>query len=159
MFPELVRRLVDIVEVRGFSLVALGVEAGLSERAAEVLPWLVGLPLLVGVVVLARRTDGDRGAFSLAVIASIALTPIVWQHYFVLLVVPLALACPRLTWAWGLMWVFWLIPSQENEGDLWRIVVAVAVVATVATIAVRTPGSSQIRRLHERKMLRPRTES
>ena len=58
-YPELVRRLVDIVEVRGFSLVALGVEAGLSQRAAEVLPWLVGLSLLVGVAVsrvVARET-------------------------------------------------------------------------------------------------------
>ena len=158
-YPELVRRLVDIVEVRGFSLVALGVEAGLSQRAAEVLPWLVGLSLLGGVAVAARRSEGDRSAFSLAIVASIALTPIVWQHYFALLVVPLALARPRHTWAWGLMWVFWLIPEQGNEGDLWRIVVAVSATAAVAAIGFRAQSAPEIRRLHRRKMLRARAES
>ena len=146
-YPELVRRLADIVEVRGFSLVALGVEAGLPERVAGALPFLIGLSLLAGVVAVGRRDDGDRVAFSIAVIASIALTPIVWQHYFALLVVPLALARSRLAWAWGLMWIFWLFPAQENEGDLWKIAAAVAVTAAVAAIAVRArrpaaiPGS------------------
>jgi len=55
----------------------------------------------------------------------------VWQHYFALLVVPLALARPTLSWAWGLMWVFWFMPAQENEGDLWRIVLAVTVVGAI----------------------------
>jgi len=130
-YPEYLRRLTEIVEVRGFSLVAFGVEAGLPEGAAEALPFLVGLSLLAGAVVVARRDDGDRRAFSIAVVASMALTPIVWGHYFVLLVVPLALARPRLAWAWGLMWVFWLIPTPGNNGELWRIVVAVAVSGAV----------------------------
>ena len=78
-------------------------------------------------------------------IASIALTPIVWQHYFVLLVVPLALARPRLSWAWGLMWVFWLIPDAENNGDLWRIVLAVTVIGlvlAVSTVTRRRPSDA-----------------
>ena len=133
-YPELLRRLSDVVADRGFSLVALGVEAGMPRGAAEPLPWLVGLLLLVGVVTIARRENEDRNAFSLAIVAAIALTPIVWLHYFGLLVVPLALARPRISWAWALLWVFWLIPDQENQGDPWRIVLAVAVVGTaVAT--------------------------
>jgi hypothetical protein len=134
-YPQLLRELADVVQDRGFSLVALGVEAGLPEGLAEVLPWLVGLSLLAAVVMVARRDDGDRSAFSLAIVAAIALTPIVWLHYFALLVVPLALARPRLSWLWLSMWVFWLTPAQENENDLWRIAVAVVLTAIVGAVS------------------------
>ena len=137
-YPELVRRLGDVVADRGFSLVALGVEVGLAEGVAAALPWLIGLSLLAAVVVVARGGDADQRAFSLAIIASIALTPIVWQHYFALLVVPLALARPRLSSAWVLLMIFWLVPAQENVGELWRIVVAVVVVGAVLAVSVST---------------------
>ncbi len=137
-YPELVGRLGDVVADRGFSLVALGVEAGLRDGMADSLPWLVGLTLLAAVFVIARREDSDRSAFSLAIIASIALSPIVWQHYFALLIVPLALARPRLSPAWALLMAFWLVPAQENVGDLWRIVLAVMVVGVVHAVIVST---------------------
>jgi len=107
----------------------------LPDALAEGLPWLVGLCLLAVVAVVALRDDGDRRAFSLAVVAAIALTPIVWLHYFALLVVPLALVRPTLSWAWLSMWVFWVTPGQENNDDLWRIVVAIAVTAVVAAVS------------------------
>ena len=94
-YPELLRRLTDVVADRGLSLVALGSELGLPDAVSGALPWVAGLTLLAGVVVAARRTDGDRVAYSLAVVASIALTPIVWLHYFALLVLPLAVMRPR----------------------------------------------------------------
>jgi hypothetical protein len=144
-YPELLRRLSDVVADRGFSLVALGVDAGLSERVAETLPWLFGLPLLAAVVVLARRADGDRRALSTAVVAALVLTPIVWLHYFALLAVPLALVWPRLSLAWGVMWVFWLTPVQTNEGDLWRIVLALALVAAVLAVSARPPRPTTAR--------------
>ena len=136
-YPELLRRLSDVVADRGFSLVALGVEAGLSQDAASALQWLIGLGLLVGVWQTARRDRMDAAAFSLAIVAALALTPIVWLHYFVLLVVPLALARPTLSWSWGLLWIFWLAPAQENEGAAWRILLATAVVGAVAIVATR----------------------
>lgn len=139
-YPELLRRLSDVVADRGFSLVALGVELGPSEEAAGLLPWLVGLTVLAGVLVVARRDGGDVAAFSLAIIAAMALTPIVWLHYFALLVLPLALIRPRLSWAWGLLWIFWLVPAQENEGDAWRVLLAVAVVGAVGILSVRPRG-------------------
>lgn len=130
-YPTLLRRLSDVVADRGFSLVALGVELGLPRGLADVLPWIVGSALLAAVVVSARRSDGDRLAFSLAVIAALALTPIVWLHYFSLLVVPLAITRPRFAWPWLLMWAFWLTPEQENLGELWRIVLAVTLAGIV----------------------------
>ena len=141
-YPDLVRTLSDVVADRGFSLVALGVEAGLPEAVAEALPWLIGLALLGCVVVVAGRNDGDQPAFSVAIVASIALTPIVWQHYFALLVLPLALARPRLSAAWALLMAFWLVPAQENGGDLWPIVAVVILAAMVGAVTV-----SELRRM------------
>jgi len=138
-YPDLVRRLTDVVAERGFSLVAFGVELGLSQRYAEALPLLVGVPLLVALVIVALRDDGDRRAFSLAIVAAIVLTPIVWLHYFALLVVPLVLAAPRLTWPWLLLWVFWLTPSQESYGDIWRIVLAAATASAVLVVVATWP--------------------
>jgi hypothetical protein len=144
-YPELVSKLSDVVADRGFSLVALGVEAGLSESAAQLLPWLVGLPVLLAVALVARRDEGDVRSFSLAVLASLVLTPIVWQHYFALLVVPLALARPNLSRVWALMIVFWLVPAQESDGALWRVVLASSVVLVVAAFTTREiRGRSQL---------------
>ena len=130
-YPDLVRRLTEIVADRGYSLVALGVEAGLPRTVADALPWLVGLGLLAAGVAVARRGGSERITFALAILVSIAITPIVWLHYFALLIVPLAIARPRFAWAWLVLWVFWLTPVQESQGDLWRILVAVAASAAV----------------------------
>jgi hypothetical protein len=136
IYPDLVSRLTDIVADRGLSLVALGVRAGLARDVADVLPWLVGLGLLCGVVLLGRRQSGDRGAFTLALVAAIAITPIVWLHYFALLIVPLALRWPRFAWPWLLLLVFWASPVQENDGDLWRILLVDGVMVAVAVAAI-----------------------
>ncbi len=139
-YPELVRRLTEIVDTVGLSLVALGDQAGLPAGASRLLPFVVGIPLLAAAFVVSRREDGDRRAFSLAIVAAIAITPIVWLHYFTLLIAPLALYRPKLAWPWALLWAFWLIPQQGNEGDLWRIVVAVALTGAVLVACVTRPA-------------------
>jgi hypothetical protein len=141
-YPELLRRLSDIVADRGFSLVALGTELGLPHVMATALPWIVGPALIAAVVLAARDVDRDETAFSLAVVASIAFTPIVWLHYFALLVVPLAVSRPRFAWPWLLMWVFWLVPEQESQGDLWRIALATLLVGGVL-VATAAPARRQ----------------
>ena len=44
----------------------------------------------------------DRRSFTLAIAAALALTPVVWNHYLLLLIVPVALARPRLSGLWVL---------------------------------------------------------
>ncbi len=94
-YPDLVRRLSERMDERGYTLYALGVDLGLS---AEVV-WAVWLGLavttLVATVLLARRGD-DRRAFVLALTAVIAFSPIVWLHYFALLLVVVAVVQPKL---------------------------------------------------------------
>jgi hypothetical protein len=130
-YPAVLQRLADFHADRGYSLVAFGIEAGLPDLAADAMLILVGGLVLVGVIVAARRAPRDEVAFSIAIVASLALTPIVWLHYFTLLIVPLALWRPRFSWVWGLLWLFWIIPVQENAGALWPILLAYAIVAAV----------------------------
>ena len=137
-YPRLLGRLTDIVEGVGLSFVALGELAGLPAGVAKALPFVVGVPLLISVLVVAKRDDGNRRAFSLALVASIAVTPIVWLHYFTLLVAPLAIARPRFAWPWVFMWGFWFIPAQGNEGHLWRVLLAAALTAAVLVASGRT---------------------
>jgi hypothetical protein len=73
----------------------------------------LGYPLVAGYLVMlgvggalvtlaarrARRGDEVR-AFTLAIAAVLALTPILWWHYLALLVVPLALTRPRFSAIW-----------------------------------------------------------
>ena len=63
--------------------------------------WLaLGLCARWSVSSLLARSGDERTAFIVAIAASLALTPIVWLHYFALLLVVVALAQPRL----GLVW-------------------------------------------------------
>jgi hypothetical protein len=131
-YPEQLRLLTEVVAERGYSLVALGHALALPDVPSRLLPWAIGLALLGCALVLAhRREEDERFGFSLAVVAAIALTPIVWLHSFAFLAVPLALARPRIAWAWGLLWVFWVVPAQESDGSLWRLALALGVAAAV----------------------------
>lgn len=98
-YPDLVRRLSDRMDERGYTVYALGVDLGLPASLAWAL-WLgVAVGLLAGTVVLARRGD-DRRAFVLALAATLAFSPIVWLHYFALLLVAVAVVQPRLAPVW-----------------------------------------------------------
>lgn len=141
-YPELVRRLNDVVGERGYSLVAFGSQSGLTSRTSTLLPLAVGLPVLALCVLVARRRGGDANAFSVALLASLLLTPIVWNHYFVLLLLPLAIAWPRLSWAWLLPLLYWIVPFQENEGALWRVVFGLGLAVT--TVAVCAMGERSL---------------
>jgi hypothetical protein len=132
-YPDLLRELSDVYAAATQSLYALGVNIGLGDTGGTLLATAVGSTLLAGTFVLARRNDGDRRAFSAAILASIALSPIVWIYYFSLLVVPLVLSRPRLTWAWALVPAFWLVglapidrpvkhccPPPDRPEAVWR---------------------------------------
>ena len=62
--------------------------------SGSALTFVVGGALLVGCVLFARRAD-DARSFTCAVAATLALSPIVWLHYLVALLVPMAILRPR----------------------------------------------------------------
>ena len=70
----------------------------------------VGGALLVLCFLYARGGDEVR-SFTCAVAATLALSPIVWLHYLVVLLVPLAIARPRFSLLWLLPALLWVSPK------------------------------------------------
>ena len=101
-YPELVRRLSDIEAENSYSAYAIFVTLGLPALAARALVGLLTIALLVLAWRIARNDEasGDRRSLTLAIAAGLVATPILWLHYLVLLVVPIALARPRLSAIW-----------------------------------------------------------
>ncbi|MGH3066322.1 MAG: glycosyltransferase 87 family protein [Gaiellaceae bacterium] len=104
-YPSLLRRLSDVEAERSYSAFAILRTIDVPETAARV----IVVALCVGLLALAWRAaraaesepdERDRRALTLALAAGFVLTPILWLHYLVLLVVPIALARPRLSMLW-----------------------------------------------------------
>jgi len=96
---------------------------------------------IVAIIRLARRDDGDRRSFILAIGAALLLSPILWLHYLVLLLVPFALVRPKLSLLWLSPLVLWVTPHYAAAGDIWRIVVVLGFIAVAFSVALRaSPG-------------------
>ncbi len=137
-YPSLLRDLEDAVGQDSYTVYISGLDLGLPSPVARSL-WLgVGLCLLALVVVLARRGD-ELSSFVLAITAALALTPIVWLHYFVLFLVVIALASPRLGVLWFVPLGMVLTPGSGHPTPFqtaWTLGVA-ALIVVLALRATR----------------------
>jgi len=138
-YPDLVQRLSERMDERGYTLYALGLEGGLSSGVARALWLALAVALVVATVAMGRRGD-DRRAYVLALTAAIAVSPIVWLHYFALLLVIVAVVQPRLgpMWFIGLPLQVFVTTGNSNGSTTQTVAVLVAAAATVA-LALR-PG-------------------
>jgi Glycosyltransferase family 87/Dolichyl-phosphate-mannose-protein mannosyltransferase len=110
-YPGVLRRLANEESTSSYSVVALGVRAHLPLAAARVVAVLVVVGLLAAAAFVARDErrgahDRDVATLTLALAAAFAASPIVWVHYFLLLLVPLALTRPRLSLLWFVPFAF-----------------------------------------------------
>jgi hypothetical protein len=141
-YPHLLDSLSSAVQGKGWSLVALGLSVGVSASVAK----LVALVLSAALFLVAFFRVSDRrelALFTVAIAAALLLSPIVWLHYFLLLVVPLGIAYPRLAPAWFLPLLFWIWPFQETGGDTWKIGLGLAVLLScVAATVVSQPRAA-----------------
>ena len=146
-YPGLLRRLADEEASASYSVVALGVRAHLPESAAFVISLLVTAALLVVAARFARderrsNRDRDVGTLTLALAAALAASPIVWVHYFLLLVVPLALTRPRLSPLWLVPLAYW--PLGETAwpgGDARKLGLALATTLLLVLVPLTPRGT------------------
>lgn len=99
-YPRMLSEVSSLQENRAVSVAGVLVLAGVGSAAANVMVIAAGLAILALARRLASGPDGDRRVFGLAVLAALTATPIVWQHYMVLLFVPIALMSPQLSRLW-----------------------------------------------------------
>jgi Glycosyltransferase family 87 len=140
-YPHMLQRLDDLVGDDSYTLYIVGLDAGLPNVAARAL-WIgVGLVLVGWLVLLARRGD-ERTAFIIAMAASLALTPIIWLHYFALLLVVVALVQPRLSVVWFVPFGMLITPGSGHPTPFqtaWTLGVA-ALTFLLAVRASRATG-------------------
>jgi hypothetical protein len=151
-YPDILRELEDTVGSDSYTAYIVGLDLGLPSVAARAI-WLgVGIAVLASVLVLGRRGD-ERTAFILAIAAALALTPIVWLHYFALLLVVVALARPRLGLVWFVPLGMVLTPGSGQPTPFqtsWTLAVAVLTVAlAVRASRTRDEAVPAKRALHE----------
>ena len=123
-FRELLATLSDLLQGKGYSLTALGLSFGLEPTAARTAATVAGVALLVLVAAFAHRRR-DQAAFVIALAAALALSPIVWLHYFALLLVPIAVSRPRLAPPWLVLLGFFALPHQSVADPPWSGLVSV----------------------------------
>ena len=129
-YPDLLERLENTVGADSYTAYIVGLDLGLPSALARVLWLALGIGLLAATAVVARRDE--RTAYMLALAAALALTPIVWLHYFALLLVPVAVARPRLGLVWFVPLLLVVTPGsgQPTPAETaWTLVVAAVVLA------------------------------
>jgi len=141
-YPVLLERLSEIQSERSYSIVGMASTLGLAEGVGQVVTLLVGGALLVGCVVLARRGDEER-SFTCAVSATLALSPIVWLHYLVLLLVPLAILRPRFSFLWLLPVVLWVSP-RPGYAEGYETFMPGLVAATLVAVLLARPRPGRV---------------
>jgi len=150
-YPTMLRKFSDLEAEASYSLVGIGSAFGLSGTAARVLALACGAVLLLFAARAARSStfeplERDRRSFTLVLAASLALSPVVWQHYLALLVVPIALARPRFSPLWLLplaVWPLFLFDVYDDwpEGDLAPLLSTLVLVVAVFVGCLRRPST------------------
>lgn len=149
-YPTLVHVLERVEGPVSYSVIAL---FGLSGTAATALTVALSVGAVAAIFLAARGAEGDRRAFAVAVLASLVATPLLWLHYLLLLLVPIAVYRPRLSGLWFLPLLLWLTPATHSQGVTWRIAIALAVLLVVA---VRTLlGTERLRTFRFRPLQLP----
>ena len=135
-YPDLLQRLSDIQSERSYSIVGMSATVGLGGATGQVLTVACGAVLLVACVVFARREDEPR-SFTCAVAATLALSPIVWLHYLVVLIVPMAILRPRFSALWLLPILLWISPKPGYADGIVTFAPAIAAVILVGLLLAR----------------------
>jgi hypothetical protein len=138
-YPDLLRRLSDIQAERSYSIVGMTSTLGVGEAAGQVLALALGVGLLVSCVVLARRGDEAR-SFTCAIAATLVLSPIVWLHYLVALLVPLAILRPRFSLIWLLPVLLWVSPKPGYAEGVDTFIPAIAATILLTVLLWRPKG-------------------
>lgn len=134
-YQRLVRADTRIWELRSYNVIALAQLNGIGRTAAYVLQFSIAAVVGAACVVIGRR-GSDQSALVISVALCLLASPIIHLHYFALLVVPLAVARPKLSPAW-LLPLLMLLPVVAPAS--WQLLVGVTITATVVTIILRRP--------------------
>lgn len=151
-YPALLQEVADRQDYRSYSVIALARSLGSPPALAQALSLLAGVALLALAARAGRDADSsarerDRRSLTLVLAAALVLTPVVWPHYLVLLLAPVALARPRLSPLWLLvlaatvLYIFdWYRISPEGEAVPVVTVTLLVIAVFVGSLRRADPG-------------------
>ncbi len=138
-YPHLVRRVERLEAPKSYSLFALGLKLGLGHTAATIAALTAGAVVLAIAALVARREQDGRLSFALAIAATILCSPVVWLHYYALLLVPFALLRPRFGPLWLLPLLLWPCPVMLSTATWWPLAPLLVFGSAIAIAAGRPP--------------------
>ena len=133
-YVRLLRNLGRTFEHDAYTPFALLTDLGVPDTAARAVTVALGLAVLG----LAWR----RRSLGLALAAALVLSPIVWRHFFTLLLVPLALSRPRFDAAWLIPIGLWVGDGTLN-GAPWQTASVLALVTLTFVLCEWRPQAEQ----------------
>jgi hypothetical protein len=137
-FRATLDRFAELEGPAGYSTRTLLVELGLPGVLASALSACLVAGFLVGVVVYGLRSD-DARSFACATTVMVFTSPVVWLHSFALLLAPVAVLRPRLSWIWFLPALLWWHTGNGN-GPLLHTALTVGVCVGLVLAALWAPS-------------------
>jgi hypothetical protein len=129
-YAQLLRNIGETFAHEAYTPFALLTDLGLPDTPARILTVALGL----GVLALAVK----RRSLGLALAAALVLSPIVWRHFFTLLLVPLAVSRPRFDVVWLLPVGMWVGDGTFN-GAPWQTAIVLVLAAATIALCERAP--------------------
>ena len=142
-YPSLLRVLAQSLEHDSYTVFALTSDLGAPDPIARAIGIAIGIATLLGCWILGRRGDESR-SFMLAILTALLLTPIVWLHYFTLLLVPIAIVHKRLSLAWALPVLFWLFVQGSGNGTSLQTAWALGLGALIGALVLRVQAPKAV---------------
>jgi len=104
-YPALLRADTRVAAHNGISVVRILISAGFTVGLASVIGAVMGALLIW----LAWRKGDDLDLFAAGMATALVTSPIVFAHYFTVLLIPLAIRHPRFSWLWLIPFALWPI--------------------------------------------------
>jgi alpha-1,2-mannosyltransferase len=123
-YPSLLIADARSAEDRTHSITSLLMRIGVSGSLAQTLA--LAIAAIIAAVIVSRSRRSDLGYYVAAIAFSLLASTLLEMHYLTLLLIPLAIARPRLDLLWLFaINVFWLSP-HDPAGALWQIALVLA---------------------------------
>jgi alpha-1,2-mannosyltransferase len=120
----------------GYGMLAAAHHLGFGRGVGDGLLVVASVAVALAMVYEGVFRCREREAMIVAVALMLVASPLVWIHYFVLLLVPLALSRPRFGPIWLVPIAMWLLPPAMTVTG-WQLLLAWGVVAACVVAALR----------------------
>ena len=133
-YPHLLSELSSVEAAQSYTIAAAALKLGTSWSVGQT----IGLAAALGcgaAMVVAGRRGCERAALTFAIGLALVASPIVWMHYFALLLVVVALYVPRLALVWWLPVGLFVFPITPGAATGWMVAAALVAVAAITALA------------------------